>query len=66
MLVGMEKLLIDMASEEEYVIPLFKACADFQTEIGLRLIQKGVDCIWVGDDFGGQGGLLMSTSMFEE
>ena len=66
MLVGMEKLLLDMASEEDYVIPLFKACAKFQTEIGLRLIQKGVDCIWVGDDFGGQGGLLMSPAMFEE
>ena len=66
MLVGMEKLLMDMACEEEYVVPLFKACMEFQTEIGLRLIGKGVDCIWVGDDFGGQDGLLMSPTMFEE
>ena len=65
-LVGMEKLLMDMAGEEDYVIPLFKACADFQTEIGLRLIERGVDAIWVGDDFGGQDGLLMSPTMFEE
>ena len=65
-LVGMEKLLMDMAGEEEYVIPLFKACAEFQTEIGLRLIERGADAIWVGDDFGGQDGLLMSTAMFEK
>ncbi len=65
MLVGMEKLLMDMACEEEYVVPLFAACAEFQTQIGLRLIERGVDAIWVGDDFGGQDGLLMSPEMFE-
>lgn len=66
MLVGMEKLLMDMACEEDYVLPVFEACADFQTEIGLRLIERGVDAIWVGDDFGGQDGLLMSPAMFEQ
>ena len=66
MLVGMEKLLMDMACEEEYVVPLFEACAEFQTQIGLRLIERGVDAIWVGDDFGGQDGLLLSPSMFEK
>ncbi|MEI6647064.1 MAG: uroporphyrinogen decarboxylase family protein [bacterium] len=66
MLVGMEKLLMDMACGEEYVIPLFEACAKFQTKIGLHLIECGVDAIWVGDDFGGQDGLLMSPAMFEE
>lgn len=65
MLAGMEKLLMDMACGEEYVAPLFKACANFQTEIGLRLIERGVDAIWVGDDFGGQDGLLISPEMFE-
>lgn len=65
MLVGMEKLLMDMACGEEYVVPLFEACADFQTEVGLRLIERGVDAIWVGDDFGGQDGPLISPGMFE-
>ncbi|MGC9353597.1 MAG: hypothetical protein ACP5D9_07150 [Mariniphaga sp.] len=35
----MEKLLVDMMMEAEYVIPLFEASADFQTEIGLRSFQ---------------------------
>lgn len=65
MLVGMEKSLMDMACGEEYVIPLFEACAEFQTQIGLRLIERGVDAIWVGDDFGGQDSLLISPGMFE-
>jgi len=66
LLVGMEKLLMDMAAEEEYVVPLFNACAEFQTRIGLKLIEQGVDALWFGDDFGGQEGLLISTGMFEE
>jgi uroporphyrinogen decarboxylase len=52
--------------ETEYVIPLFKACAEFQTEIGLRLIDKGVDAIWFGDDFGTQQSLIMDPDTFRK
>lgn len=65
-LVGMEKLLVDMMMETEYVIPLFKACAEFQTQIGLRLIEKGVDAIWFGDDFGTQQSLIMDPETFNQ
>ena len=63
-LVGMEKLLVDMASTAEYVESLFRRCAEFQIEIGLNLIKAGVDVIWVGDDFGTQAGLLFSPKIF--
>jgi uroporphyrinogen decarboxylase len=63
-LVGMEKLLVDMMMETEYVIPLFEACAEFQTQVGLRLIEKGVDAIWFGDDFGTQQSLIMDQETF--
>ena len=65
-LVGFEKLLIDMMMEAEYVVPLFRACAEFQAEIGLRLIDRGVDAIWFGDDFGTQQSLIMSTDTFRD
>lgn len=65
-LVGMEKLLVDMMMETEYVIPLFKACAEFHTQIGLRLIEKGVDAIWFGDDFGTQQSLIMDPETFNQ
>jgi uroporphyrinogen decarboxylase len=65
-LVGMEKLLVDMMLEAEYVVPLFKACAAFQTQIGLRLIEKGVDAIWFGDDFGTQQSLIMPPETFRQ
>jgi uroporphyrinogen decarboxylase len=63
-LVGMEKLLIDMMMETEYVVPLFEACAEFQTRVGLRLIEKGVDAIWFGDDFGTQQSLIIPPDTF--
>jgi uroporphyrinogen decarboxylase len=65
-LVGMEKLLVDMMMETEYVIPLFEACAEFQTQIGLRLIDLGVDAIWFGDDFGTQTSLIIPPETFRE
>lgn len=65
-LAGMEKLLVDMLMETEYVIPLFEACAEFQTQIGLRLIERGVDAIWFGDDFGTQTSLIIAPETFRE
>jgi uroporphyrinogen decarboxylase len=65
-LAGMEKLLVDMMMETEYVIPLFEACAEYQTQVGLRLIEKGVDAIWFGDDFGTQTSLILPPETFRE
>jgi len=64
-LVGMEKLLVDMMLESEYVIPLFEACAEFQTQIGLQLIKCGVDALWFGDDFGTQTSLIFPPETFQ-
>jgi uroporphyrinogen decarboxylase len=63
-LAGMEKLLIDMMLETEYVIPLFEACGEYQTKIGLELIKRGVDAIWFGDDFGTQLSLIIPPETF--
>ncbi len=63
-LVGLEKLLVDMMMQTEYVVPLFEACAEFQTRMGLKLIEKGVDAIWFGDDFGTQTSLIFPQDVF--
>lgn len=65
-LVGLEKLLIDMMLGAEYVLPLFKKCAEFQTKVAAELIKRGVDAIWYGDDFGTQNSLLMPPDIFKE
>jgi len=65
-LVGLEKLLVDMMFEEEYIQPLFEKCTEFQTKVAIELIKRGVDAIWYGDDFGTQDSLLMPPDVFEK
>lgn len=65
-LMGMEKLMVDMALEEDYVNVLFERCTEFQTKIGIEQIKRGVDAIWVGDDFGSQTSLLFSPRLFRD
>ena len=63
-LVGISKMLLDMAKKKEYIQRLFEKCEEFQTQVGLELVKRGVDAIWVGDDFGSQQNLLFSPQMF--
>jgi len=65
-MLGMEKLMIDMAMGEEYLPELINLVTDFHVEHGLKLMDQGVDALWVGDDFGSQTGLLFSREMFRE
>jgi len=64
-LVGLEKLLVDIMLEEEYVQPLFEKCAEYQTKVAIELMKRGVDAIWFGDDFGTQNSLIMPPEIFE-
>jgi uroporphyrinogen decarboxylase len=63
-LVGMEKLLTDMALGEPAVECLLDRCMYFMVAMGRRLVELGVDGIWAGDDFGGQQGMLISPEMW--
>jgi len=63
-LVGLEKLLIDLAQGAEYLEPLMDKCRVFATEVGKKLISLGVDAVWTGDDFGAQNGMLISPRMW--
>lgn len=64
-LVGLEKLLVDMMLEAEYVQPLFEKCTEYQTKVAIELIKRGVDAIWYGDDFGTQNSLIMPPEIFK-
>ena len=65
-LLGMEKYLMDLAMEEEYIEALHQKCADFQIAVGCELIKRGVDAIWVGDGFGSQENMLISPGCLKE
>jgi uroporphyrinogen decarboxylase len=63
-LVGLEKLLADMATEEPYVEALLDRLAELTTRTGLELIGRGADVLWAGDDFGTQERMLLSPAMW--
>jgi uroporphyrinogen decarboxylase len=63
-LVGLEKFLIDLTLERPYVFMLMDRILQISIETGRQLIKVGADVIWAGDDFGGQGGMIMSPDMW--
>ena len=65
-LVGLEKLLVDMARNEPYVETLIDKCKDFALAVGKKLVAMGVHGIWAGDDFGAQNGMLISPRMWRK
>ncbi len=63
-LVGLEKLLLDMAMGEDYIEALIEKTKKFALAAGKKLVSMGVDGIWAGDDFGSQNGMLISPPMW--
>jgi uroporphyrinogen decarboxylase len=63
-LVGLEKLLMDMAMEAPYLPALMDKTKNFALAVGKKLVSMGVDGIWAGDDFGAQNGMLISPNMW--
>lgn len=63
-LVGLEKFLMDLYTQEAYIEPLLDRIEAYSTRCGLRLIELGADMIWAGDDFGTQNGMMISPEIW--
>jgi uroporphyrinogen-III decarboxylase len=58
-LTGMEKFLVDLMIEPEYLSVLMDKIMNYIIAAGKRLIELGVDILWCGDDFGTQQGMIL-------
>ena len=58
-LTGLEKFLVDLVTEAEYIPVLMDKVMHYIIEAGKQLLSMGVDILWCGDDFGGQNGMLI-------
>jgi len=65
-LVGMEKFLMDLVLETEYVPTLLDTVMHINLEMGRQLIELGADIIWAGDDFGTQQGMLFNPAIWRK
>jgi uroporphyrinogen decarboxylase len=65
-LTGLEKFLMDIMMEAEYINPLLDEIQFIHTEYGKKMIKLGIDVLWCGDDFGAQNGLMMDKDTFRK
>ncbi|MEO8410586.1 MAG: uroporphyrinogen decarboxylase family protein, partial [Propionivibrio sp.] len=63
---GMEKYLMALAMEEEWLDDLNDQVEAWSTGLAMSLIERGVDAIWLGEDLGTQISMLISPDMWRE
>jgi len=57
---GLEQTLIDVVADPELAEEVIDIPFQYHLAMGRRLADLGVDMIWLGDDVGGQHGMLIS------
>ncbi|MFH0965397.1 MAG: uroporphyrinogen decarboxylase family protein [Planctomycetota bacterium] len=65
-LLGMERVLVDLATEPDFLSEVFRRIADFYLALNERIFEAArglVDFLLIGDDLGTQNGLLLSPAM---
>ncbi len=65
-LVGLEKFLMDLMMDAEYVNPLLDKIQEIHTHYGKKMIELGADVLWCGDDFGTQQSQIMDLETFRK
>jgi uroporphyrinogen decarboxylase len=63
-LVGMEKYMIDLFMESDWIYQLNDMVEAWTTGIAVQLVDLGVDAIWFGEDLGSQQSTLISPDMW--
>lgn len=61
---GYEQLMTDLALQPELADRVLDIPYHYHLAVTRRLVQLGVDMIWLGDDMGGQSAMLMSPAMW--
>jgi uroporphyrinogen decarboxylase len=59
---GFEQMFIDFAENPEIIDILFSMTMNYHLSIAKKLVTRGVDMIWIGDDVGGQDRMLISPA----
>jgi len=61
---GYERLMLDLAADPRTANRILDIPFHYHTAAAQNLVRLGVDMIWLGDDVGGQNGMLMSPRMW--
>jgi uroporphyrinogen decarboxylase len=63
---GITKSLIDLIANKDIAHKIMDMSVEYHLKLGIKLIERGVDLLWLADDLGGEHALLMSPSAFRE
>jgi uroporphyrinogen decarboxylase len=61
---GYERLLMDFVLDPDLAGRILDFPFRYHQEVARRLVEMGVDMIWLGDDVGGQSSMLLSPAMW--
>ena len=63
---GLQTVLMDMLTEKDFMHAYLDHLMGWIEATGSRLVELGVDIIWIGDDFGMQDRMLVAPELFRE
>lgn len=63
---GIEQSLIDLVTEKDVAHRIMDMSVEYHLRLGYRLMERGVDMLWLADDIGGEHTMLMSPATFRE
>ncbi len=65
-LMGIERVLMDLVREKDFMNVFLDDLMQWVDVAGSKMVELGVDIIWIGDDFGTQDRMLMAPALFRE
>lgn len=63
---GITQCLIDLVANKDIANKIMDMSIEYHLVLGKKLINRGVDLLWLADDLGGEHKLLMSPETFRE
>jgi uroporphyrinogen decarboxylase len=63
---GITQSLIDIVAEKDIAHKVMDLSVEYHLKLGFKLIERGVDILWLADDLGGEHTMLMSPDTFRE
>jgi len=63
---GLENFLLDLIDDEDFANALLDKAADFSLKAGLKMIDCGVDMVWLGDDVATQRSMMISMDTWRK
>jgi hypothetical protein len=62
-IVGFEEFMIKLITDHDFIEKVIEMCMDYYMDVIRMACEEGISWIYIGDDIGGKGGLLMGPEL---